>query len=631
MNQLFIQHISARDEYTKHICLCSETHPVDCDSEEMGPFYPGETVSCNFALVSSYTNAVLLEKDYNSNFSCQGSKSTVVICTRECINMQFTIMHENGIWCELCLKAVPLYSPYASDWMDIYTITLLPCPKGFLLHSEGYCRCDPILSSYIPSLTHCNIDDQTIPRPANSWISAHTVNSSHSYYVSLHCPFDYCLPHSSHLNLSTPDSQCQFHRSGLLCGQCQQGLSAVFGSSQCKHCSNVYLLIIIPIAIAGLVLVLLLFVLNLTVTDGDINAFLLYINIISINTSVIFPTNNTVIHAFVSLANLDLGITTCFYNGMDNYVKVWLQLMFPAYLIFIATFIIIASRYYSRIQRLTARRALPVLATLFLLSYTKVLLTVSSVLFYFSTTTHLPSNETKLAWLVDPNVPLDLFEVKFTSLFVVCFILFLILMSFNMVLIFTKTLSRFKIINYFRPILDAYQGPYKIKFYYWTGLQLLVRAMFFGLSALDDDLNLMLSIILLGALIWLGEKLSPFKGKRNAIIEKIFLSNLFMLFAINISKNDYVTDIMITVLISLALFQLGCIVILHAKISLFENFPKLEILFDFNRVIFQFNKYFEKYKTTKCARRDLKLTSIIPEKTYNYEEFQEPLVAVGQD
>ena len=207
------------------------------------------------------------------------------------------------------------------------------------------------------------------------------MSNSHSYHISLHCPFDYCLPHSLHLNLSTPDSQCQFHRSGLLCGQCQQGLSAVFGSSQCKYCSNVYLLIIIPIAIVGLVLVLLLFLLNLTVTDGNINTFLLYVNIISINTYIIFPINNTVIHTFVSLANLDLGITICFYNGMDNYAKVWLQLMFPAYLIFIATMIIIASRYYSRIQRLTARRALPVLATLFLLSYTKVLLTVSSVLF----------------------------------------------------------------------------------------------------------------------------------------------------------------------------------------------------------------------------------------------------------
>ena len=387
VNQYFIQQdTSVRKQHKKDICLCNERDhiyiAIDCYSEELGPFYPGETISIHFALTSSY-NIALLEKYEELSISCKGTKSSVVIHSHECKNTQFIVTHENGIWCELFLRAVPLYSPVTNAWTDIYTITLLPCPKGFLLHSEGYCWCDPILSSYIPSLTHCNIDDQTIPRPANSWISAHTVNNSHSYDVSLHCPFDYCLPDSSHLNLSTPDSQCQFNRSGLLCGQCQQGLSAVFGSSQCKQCSNVYLLIIILIGIAGVILVLLLFILNLTVTNGDINAFLLYVNIISINSSIFVPINGpgTAIHTFISLANLDLGITTCFYNGMDNYAKAWLQLMFPAYLILIATSLIIASRYSGRIQRLTARRALPVLATLFLLSYTKVLLLVSSVLF----------------------------------------------------------------------------------------------------------------------------------------------------------------------------------------------------------------------------------------------------------
>ena len=633
VNKYFIQqNTTMRKRHKKDICLCSQSDHIniDCYSEELGPFYPGEAVSIYFALTFLHTTiSVQLEKYQDLSISsCKGTKSSVVIRSRECKNTRFTIMHENGIWCELFLRTMPLhmYSPFTKTWIDIYTITLLPCPKGFLLHSEGYCWCDPILSSYIPSLTHCNIDDQTIPRPANSWISAHTVNNSHSYHVSLHCPFDYCLPHSSHLNLSTPDSQCQFNRSGLLCGQCQQGLSAVFGSSQCKQCSNVYLLIIIPIGIAGLVLVLLLFILNLTVTNGDINAFLLYVNTISINTSIFFATNNTATHIFISLANLDLGITTCFYNGMDNYAKAWLQLMFPAYLILIATSLIIASRYSGRIQRLTARRALPVLATLFLLSYTKVLLLVSSVLFFYSTTTHLPSNKATVLWSVDPNVPV--FGAKFTILFAVCFILFLILISFNMILLVTKTLARFKIINHFKPLLDAYQGPYKIKFYYWTGLQLLIRAAFFGLSALDKSLNVMLSIIILVALIWSCEKLSPFKRKGNALIEKLFLSNLFMMLVINISQYDTVNNIMISVLISLAMLQLLCIVILHFKTLLIESFPKCEFMFDFNRVSLQVSKYFRNLKGREGPRHDLELANPVPERTYNYEEFQEPLVAI---
>ena len=153
---------------------------------------------------------------------------------------------------------------------------------------------------------------------------------SYTYQVSLYCPFNYCLPYSSYVKLSNPDTQCQFNRTGLLCGECQSSLSAVFGTSRCKHCSNTYLSIIVVIALAGIVLVFLLFALNLTVTDGTINAFILYVNIVSINSSIIFTHQSTALaHVFVSLANLDLGFEMCFYNGMDDYVKMWLQLAFP--------------------------------------------------------------------------------------------------------------------------------------------------------------------------------------------------------------------------------------------------------------------------------------------------------------
>ena len=177
------------------------------------------------------------------------------------------------------------------------------------------------------------------------------------------------------------------------------------------------MLLIIPITIAGLLLVFTLFFINLTVTDGTINAFIMYTNIISINDHVLFTDTShvfTPVYTFVSLANLDLGIQTCFYNGMDDYAKMCLQLAFPFYLISIATLLIITSRYSTAVQRITARRTLPVLATLFILSYTKILRTVSNILFSYSKITHLPSKHTTMVWSVDANVPL--FNIKFIML-----------------------------------------------------------------------------------------------------------------------------------------------------------------------------------------------------------------------
>ena len=211
-------------------------------------------------------------------------------------------------------------------------------------------------------------------------------------------------------------------------------------------------------------------------------------------------------YIFIPLANLDLGIPTCFYNGMDDYAKMWLQLAFPFYLIFIATSLIITSHYSTRIQRHTARRALLVLATLFLLSYTKLLRTVSSILFNYSNIMYLPSNDTSLVWAVDGN--LFIFGVRFVVLFLTCLVLFLVLVPFNVVLLFTKILSRFQFVTKFKSLLDA---PYKAKFYNWTGVQLLIRIAIFTISSLNRDINLIISAIVLIILGGVHGTAQPFK------------------------------------------------------------------------------------------------------------------------
>ena len=464
-----IQNLSQRIEQSS-LCVCTSEVHYNCQIFNIGYVYPGQTLTISLLMNRqkvNTSNAVAVKTDVNQQYVTPcivlDINENLQLINRQCTKLQYTIGFSTESYCELFLKL----ASDSDEYLNIFSIRQITCPTGFVKINKR-CQCDPALVQH--GITICNINDQTILRPANSWMYSTTHNNSYIYHTSLHCPFHYCLPHSSHLNFSTPNSQCQFNRSGLLCGYCQQGLSTVFSSSHCQHCSSVYLLLIIPLTVVGVILVLVLFALNLTVTDGTINGFIFYANIISINTPVFFTKLNqfSLTYTFISLANLDLGIQTCFYNGMDDYAKMWLQLAFPLYLIFIATLIIIASRYSTTIQRLTARRALPVLTTLFLLSYTKILRIVSSVLFFYSTITHLPSKHTTLVWSVDANVPL--FGVRFTILFIVCLILFIILVPFNVILLFTRALSRFRFINKFKPLLDAYQGPYKNKFYYWTGL-----------------------------------------------------------------------------------------------------------------------------------------------------------------
>ena len=603
----------------KTLCLCDTENNYDCHKEILNPIFPGQTLFLNiypnFSGLNSSSAVIIDMRQPTACHVINRSQMMQVAESQNCSKIAYTIPFTGNGWCELFLKG--LHDETVK--VDIYYVMVMNCPVGFINHN-GVCQCS---SSLVQFDIRCDIDNETIQRPANAWIAPVFQNSTYYFYVSLLCPFHYCLTRSSNLNLYTPDLQCQFSRSAILCGQCQRGLSTVFGSSHCQQCSNIYLFLIVPIAIAGLLLVLLLFILNLTVTDGTINAFILYVNIISINTPVFFPSINkfSPAYIFVSLANLDLGIQTCFYNGMDDYAKMWLQLAFPFYLIFIATSLIITSRYSTTIQRLTARRALPVLATLFLLSYTKVLLVVSRVMFSYSKIIHLPSRHTITVWSVDANVPL--FSVQFITLFMVCSVLFLILIPFNIILLFTRTLSRFTLITKFKPLLDAYQGPYKDKMYYWVGLQLILRIVFFAVSSLDRNINLIICIALFSLIEAVHSAFKPFKKDFKNYHEHRFNVNILILFVVAMFSQDSTNMFAINAIIVLAMAHFCMIVVYHiiayVPCKVFRN--KLQL--HFSALVRWITK--KQYTHPIQPLRQQSFANRIPEAT-NYTEYREPLI-----
>jgi len=478
INQQIIQTDQHQLGHHNTICYCSQ-NITNCSVDVLGPVYPGQILQVDLCVPNSTEHSILHVETHNKLLPTSACKIAHQAELLQPIfsystTFNFTVVTEEKEMCEIFITASPcLYEIYKAIYVKI-----LPCPVGFTLQ-DGVCYCDPYLSNSDVHIDTCYIDESAIIRPADTWITAYNHSNNTKYFISHSCPMDYCLPHSSHLNLLHPDSQCQFNRTGILCSQCQHSLSMVFGSSRCIHCTNIHVLIALVIIVAGIVLVVLMYLLNLTVTTGTINGIIFYANVISINDSV-FLTNDTVFkpfRTFISFTNLDLGIETCFYDGMDGYARMFLQLFFPFYLIVIAASIIVASRYSSGVLRWTYTKSFPILATLFLLSYTSVLRAVLTVLFSYSTITQLPSGNQQLVWSIDASVPL--FGLKFTVLFIICLVLFLLLIPFNIALMFTRQVSQFKTVNKFKPLLDAFQGSYKDKYYYWIGVQFVFRSIFF--------------------------------------------------------------------------------------------------------------------------------------------------------
>ena len=155
--------------------------------------------------------------------------------------------------------------------------------------------------------------------------------------------------------LITTDDQCRYNRSGLICGACREGYSLTLGGSKCKECSHVYLVLFLPLAVAGVVLVLFLLTFKLTVSMGTINGLIFFANIIGTNSSIFLPPESTVVlRVFIAWLNLDLGISTCLFDGLDMYIKVWLQFVFPFYVFALIGIIIFVSHRSTLVTKFLA-------------------------------------------------------------------------------------------------------------------------------------------------------------------------------------------------------------------------------------------------------------------------------------
>ena len=409
------------------------------------------------------------------------------------------------------------------------------CPPGFMLSGDS-CLCDERLQQFTG--VFCDINDQTIQHTGNMWVGYH--NTSGLIIHSSPCPFDYCITGQEVIfDMNNTNKQCDHDRSAHLCGQCSSGLSEMFGgTSECRECSNNYLALLIPFSLAGIALLVFLFLLRLTVNYGTLSGLILFANVIQVNRSVFIPNGHTsLLTVFIAWLNLDLGIETCFYNGMDAYGRTWLQFVFPFYIWALCGLIIFLSSRSMRVTKLLGSNPVAVLATLFLLSYIKVFRTIIAT---FSVTSLKYSHESVHVWLLDGNIEMQ--SGKHIALLLFALLVFVVLfIPFTLLLLFDQWLqpfSHWRILSWaknskLRAFLDTYHAPYKVRHRYWTGLLLLFRIILAVVNAfaVAYDRSYSFKLIAIVAvvffcLLWVGR---VYRKWPLYLLESSFLVNLGLL------------------------------------------------------------------------------------------------------
>ena len=470
----------------------------------------------------------------------------------------------------------------------IIPFSILPCPIGFT-YTHGICTCS---SSITAENVTCHIDTLQISHKGQLWIGPYNTsisfNADQPNYHNICLINEQCLlcnPSNVSFMLNDTDPQCQQHKSGTLCGSCTTGYSLVLGSNECMECTTNYnMALIILFAFMGIALVVLLIVLNLTVSVGTINGLLFTYNIIKLYQPVFLRNQIPVLFfsQIVSWLNLDFGIKICFYNGMDRYVKEWLQFVFPFYVWAIIIVIILICRVSSKVSKLVGSNAVPVLATLLLLSYTKLLRTIVTVLHKRDITLHCHNSSHQLTvWYEDPT--LQYAKGKHLYLFTFALIvLVLFCLPYTLFLLLNPLFEKYRLCSFLykiKPILDAYSGPMKDEYRVWPGLLLLARIPILLAVTFTENLiqfrYLLLSILLSVLVVILTCFQCVYNNRLHNFIETWFIFMLTAMVALAIAS-DSVRYTTIWYNVSIGVFTCSFIAIIgyHLYLKLNKKFPR---------------------------------------------------------
>ena len=476
------------------------------------------------------------------------------------------------------------------DWSLPLIVDMLDCPTGFVAvdknSEQHHCHCVPLLAD---NHVQCNVTlkPYMFVRPGNSWFGY--INNTQCITGTTNCPFDYCNRSNISFNIMAPDRQCLGNRTGILCGQCQSHLSIMLGSNHCGTCSNWYLFLLPVFGLAGIVLVVVLMFLNLSVSVGTINGLLFYANMVKLNEAFFFPNGSIpVVSQFISWMNLDLGIEVCLFDGLDGYWNTWLQFTFPAYLFLVMGCIIVGCRYSVWLCRLCGSHAVPALATIFLISYTKILLTVTNAL----SMSRLPCNDSILTvWSVDGNTEYG--SGKHLVLVVFSCGVLVIGLTYPIVVLCAPLLERYSHkclsqqcrrnpVARLKPLLDAYGGPYKDKYRFWTGVTLMVRLTLtvtfsFTSGGLAVVNAYIISTLIMGIYaVWFFLN-GVYKSVYISALEMLYLLNLYLLSIVCLSMSSLDLNSKQTVtIISICVSLVVCLATMAVHIRKYLEFQRIK-------------------------------------------------------
>lgn len=603
-------------------CICFDDN---CTSHRPSMnVYPGQSFEISVAAVDGFGRKVftLMSFDLTESSEVMGLNNVIhpnywtitphqaLLSRDECTNVSITFHNMDGNRLHFANPALNLYTSFYAKLQPNVQLQFINCPLGFKLTNtsgEYSCHCTPVLVQYSQrngyQIPQCLIHSFLLTHEENSplvtieipeskspflWIGLMTYNNTtvfgvartcYSYCNFLHDKFNVFVINDTNIAIADPKRLssiaplCLDNRYGPLCSTCDEGYSVVFDSTECKQCSNWWLLTLLVYALMGPLLIYMLYALRLTLTDGTLNGIIFYAQMIGVFQTLVPHSFHYYLltTGFISLINLSFNFNypLCFYDGMTQLWKSGLSLIFPIYLLFIVILVIIISHHSVRISNRIADSSLQVLVTVVHLSFTRLLTSVMDVFTPIDIYTNATEAPLKV-WYNDGTVEYGK-GGHLILMIITGATIGPIILAYITILIAGRPLQRInKLREYLRPVHEAIHAPYKENKEFSFSLSLLIVVAlyliysFYTGDKISQGYAISIPIVILYLIF--TAYLSPFKTKLlNAL-------NTFIHFMIGIAIGsvwyflEKGTDIFLHVFHSIVLLTLAIIVICHIPI-----------------------------------------------------------------
>ena len=487
---------------------------------------------------------VQLDENTNQNYSMQGNQIITVDCrTLQGINNMFITGSPlmNGINSTLTIQINSFYDS-VFDWRPIkvnLNVQLSTCHLGYHYDSDlKHCVCyttDDVVT--------CSDGNSTIRN--GYWFG--TINKQPTVTVCPvnYCNFDSCVATTGSCDLHPlRDNQCRAHRSGIACGNCKEGYTLSFDSTDCisiDKCTIGQTVIVVTISLLyWIVVIAVVFcMMYFRIEIGYLYGITFYYSIIDILLIEGLQFDEklfqfaTILSSTAKLLPQFLG-PLCFVKGLSGIDQQFIHYLHPLAVLLILLVISVIARFSPRLSSFVGRAVIHAICLLLLLSYTSIAST-SLLLMRAIRFVHVDELYTYLS----PDI--EYFHGRHLIYGLVAILIGLIIVIGLPLLLSLEPFLNHKI-NFIRikPWLDQFQGCYKDNFRCFASYYMIFRVALLIILVINPSnvfVTLYVSQVLCALMMFIHITMKPYSNNLLNLFDSFMLLTMMLVISLLIIDN----------------------------------------------------------------------------------------------